>query len=312
MAGIKRELSATTQASFTTRQTRVRADNPNTPSTSLNVSLSSPKTCQSLQSTSTSNNLFLQCPQQNKTMSANAFSQTLNSITDTKLQVLSKQHTDFAAHRDEVLVRAKRATDLHERIRILLGGINSLHVKGGVEPVGDQPATPISTLAASAADIHNISLFLDQARQDTDIGKSLFDGWEEKLTDIFRKETIKFEYAELFGKLLIQWVSGSGAEDTGAAVAEATSDDIEMDGSSTISDFQEIGRKEMHEQRAQFESIVFKPLDTDADAIEKYLEDIFPSKEAQRQLAGCRINFGSFGRHLFDNPFTPKTVKLTI
>jgi len=244
-------------------------------------------------------------------MSTSAFSQTLNSITDTKLQVLSKQHTDFATHRDGVLSRAKQASDLRERIRILLGGINSLHIKGGIEElVDDQPATPISTLAASNADIHNINLFLDQVRQDTDVGKSLLDGWEEKLTDIFRKETIKFEYAELFGKLLIQWVSGSGADATG--VVEAPSDDVEMDHSSTVSDFQKIGRKEMHEQRVQFESIVFKPLDTDADAIEKYLEDIFSSKEAQRQLEDCRIDLRIFGRKLFDNPFTPETVQSTI
>jgi len=241
-----------------------------------------------------------------------AFSQTLNSITNTKLQVLSKQHTDFAAHRDGVLSRAKQATDLHEKIRILLGGINSLHAKGDAEPVGDQPATPISTLAASTADIHNISLLLDQVRQDTDAGKSLLDGWEEKLTDIFRKETIKFEFAELFGKLLIQWVSGSGADATGVAAAEAPSDDIEMDDNSTINDFQDVGRKEMHEQRAQFESIVFKPLDTDVAAIEKYLEQVFSSKEARRQLVDCRIGIESFGRSLFDNPFTPETVKSTI
>jgi len=310
-AGMERGLSTTAQSNFTARQTRVRACSPNTtPSASLDVSLSSPKACQFPQNTSTSNDLFLQYPQQNRNMGGSAFSQTLNSITDTKLQVLSKQHTDFAAHRDGVLSRATQATDLRERIRILLGGINSLHIKGGIELVGGRPATPISALAASNADIHNISLFLDQVRQDTDVGKSLLDGWEEKLTDIFRKETIKFEYAELFGKLLIQWVSESGADATG--VVEAPSDDVEMDHSSTVSDFQKIGRKEMHEQRVQFESIVFKPLDTDADAIEKYLEDIFSSKEAQRQLADCRLELESFGRRLFDNPFTPETVKSTI
>ena len=62
----------------------------------------------------------------------------------------------------------------------------------------------------------------------------------------------------------------------------------------------------MHEQQAQFESIVSKPLDTNADAIEKYLKDIFSSKEAQRQLADCQNNIGSFGRCLFNNPFTPE------
>ena len=187
-----------------------------------------------------------------------------------------------------------------------------MHAKGSAERLGNKPATPISTLAASTADIHNISLFLDQVQQDTDAGKSLLDSWEEKLTDILRKETIKFEFAELFGKLLIQWVSKSGADATRVATAEAASDDVKMDDSSTISNFQDVGRKEMHEQRAQFESIIFKPLDTDATAIEKYLEDIFSSKEAQRQLVDCRIGIESFGRRLFDNPFTPETVKSTI
>ena len=57
-------------------------------------------------------------------------------------------------------------------------------------------------------------------------------------------------------------------------------DALEMDDSSTMSHFQEIGRKEMHEQRVQFESIVYKPLDTDAHAIKKYLKNIFSSKKA--------------------------------
>ncbi|RPA89133.1 hypothetical protein L873DRAFT_1723179 [Choiromyces venosus 120613-1] len=245
-------------------------------------------------------------------MTANAISQTLNSITNTKLQVLSKQHSDFAAHRDKTLTQAEQATDRHEKIRILLEGINSWHVKGGAEPVGDRSAAPSYTIASSSADIVNISLFLNQARQDPSVGKPLLVGWEEKLTDTLRKETKKFSYAELFGKLLMQWVSGSGAEATGAAVPEAASDGVEMDDSATTSDFENIGRKEMHEQRAQFESIVFKPLDTDTDAIEEYLENIFSSKEAQRQLATCRDRVESFGKSLFDNPFTPETVKSAI
>ena len=87
--------------------------------------------------------------------------------------------------------------------RFCLEGIKSLHAKGGVERVGDHLATHISTLTALAANINNISLFLNQAQQDTKVGKSLLDGWEEKLTYIFHEETIRFEYAELFGKLLI-------------------------------------------------------------------------------------------------------------
>ncbi|PWW76965.1 hypothetical protein C7212DRAFT_278870 [Tuber magnatum] len=247
-------------------------------------------------------------------MSASAFSQTLNSITDTKLQVLSKQHGDFAAHRDKTVAQAERATDHREKIRILLEGINSWHANGGAEPVRDRPAVPIPipTLAAPTADVCNISLFLNQARQDPSVGKSLLDRWEKKLTDIFRKETIKFEYAELFGKLLMQWVSGSGVRPARETMAKTTGDGIEMDDSYVASDFESIGRKEMHEQRAQFESIVFKPLDTDTGAIEEYLEDIFSSKEAQRQLTDCRGRLALFGKSLFDNPFTPETVKSTI
>ena len=78
-----------------------------------------------------------------------------------------------------------------------------MHAKGGVERVGDRLATHISTLAALAANINNISLFLNQAQEDTKVGKSLLDGWEEKVTYIFHKETIRFKYSELFGKLLI-------------------------------------------------------------------------------------------------------------
>ncbi|RPA98245.1 hypothetical protein L873DRAFT_1047348 [Choiromyces venosus 120613-1] len=109
MAGIKKQLSNSTQASLTTRQIQVRINHPNTLlSTSPHVSLSLPKTYQSFKTTSISNYSFRQCPRQNKNMTAKAISQTLNSITNTKLQVLSKQHSDFAAHRDKTTGRHGR------------------------------------------------------------------------------------------------------------------------------------------------------------------------------------------------------------
>jgi len=54
-------------------------------------------------------------------MSASPFSQTLNSMTDTKLPGLSKQYTDFAAHQDGVLISAEQGTDLHRESESYLG-----------------------------------------------------------------------------------------------------------------------------------------------------------------------------------------------
>lgn len=166
-------------------------------------------------------------------------------------------------------------TDPYERVRLLLNALkswrssnNSSTESGGTSP----PKSPYLT---------NIEYFLQQAENDPGIGSSSLSEWERKLTKILETEAVKFEYAELFGKLLTEWVgSPSNQEGKSKKVDEPGSE-----ASSSREKPEKVGRKELHEERAKFEAYVVTPNETDPVAIEAYLEELFSlSKEAKSQL----------------------------
>ncbi|KAL0639887.1 hypothetical protein Q9L58_000978 [Maublancomyces gigas] len=219
-----------------------------------------------------------------------SFSQTLNSITVTKLQVLSKQHSDFTSHKQQVLDSVKAAIEPHEKLRLLVEGIKSWRST-------DTTAESTTTTSHSAF-LRNIEKFLKQAQHDPSIGGSIISEWETKLTQSLEKEKVKFEYAELFGRLLTEWVGSAGAKSP------------EKNGEE---EFEKVGRKEMHEQRSTFESYVFTANDTDTTAIEAYLNDLFSlSKDSTNQLNSTQKSMKEFGNVLLRTTFTVNDLKLTI
>lgn len=228
---------------------------------------------------------------------SSSFSQTLNSITATKLQVLSKQHSDFTSHKQQVLASVKAAIEPHEKLRLLVEGINSWH---NADTTSKESATSTTTTSNSAY-LENVERFLQQAHHDPSIGSSIISEWESKLTRSLETEKVKFEYAELFGRLLTEWV-GSANEKS------AEGDAVQVD------EFEKVGRKEMHEQRSVFESHVFTTKDTDTAAIEDYLNDLFSlSKDSKTQLTRARESVKGFGEVLLRRTtFTVDDLNLSI
>lgn len=219
-----------------------------------------------------------------------SFSQTLNSITATKLQVLSKQHSDFTSHKQQVLDSVKAAIEPHEKLRLLVEGIKSW--RSTDTTAGSTTSTPHSAF------LRNVEKFLKQAQHDPSIEDTIISEWETKLTQSLEKEKVKFEYAELFGRLLTEWVGSAGTKSPGENGEE---------------EFEKVGRKEMHEQRSIFESYVFTANDTDATAIEAYLNDLFSlSKDSTNQLNSTRKSMKEFGNVLLRTTFTVDDLKLTI
>lgn len=222
---------------------------------------------------------------------SSSFSQTLNSITSTKLQVLSKKHADFTSHKQQVLNSVKAATEPHEKLRLLVDGIKSWRGTN----------TESASATSHSAYLSNVDKFLQQAQHDPSIGGSSLSEWESKLTQTLEKEKVKFEYAELFGRLLTEWVVSADGTQVAADVGFPN-------------EFEKIGRKEMHEQRSTFESYVFTASDTDTVAIEAYLNDLFSlSKDSKNQLTQVRESTEKFGNTLLQKTtFTVEDLKLTI
>lgn len=198
---------------------------------------------------------------------SSSLTQTLNSITATKLQVLSKQHTDFNSHSEKILSSLKDNQTSLQRVQLLVDGLESW-------------CRNSTASSFSGTYLQNVKSFLIQAKLDPTIGGAIVNEWETNLKKAFHTEKLKFEYAELFGKLLSEWIASS----------DPTAADVEI-----------VGRKEMHEQREMFDSHVFTAKETDEVTITAYLEELFSSKAAKKGLHNMREEIGKFSKELLNN-----------
>ncbi|CAM6113699.1 unnamed protein product [Calypogeia fissa] len=201
--------------------------------------------------------------------SSDILSQTLHSITETKLDELSKKRANFERGKADLLHRVDAESVQREKVRILLDGIKKLPFMDKLDVNPSLSST-------------NIRRFLEQAKCDPSVSLKLQKEWEVKLRKSIDVLSLRFEYASLYGRLVTEWLSNSDEKN-----------DSEM------SSFEEVGRKEMHEQRATWEAYVFTPLETDTEAITSYLQGLFTStKERAKALQDIRRSVTFFEKTL--------------
>lgn len=196
--------------------------------------------------------------------SSDILSQTLHSITETKLDELSKKRTNFEQGKADLLKRVDAEPIQREKVRILLHGTENLPFM-----------TNLDTHPSLSS--WNMKHFLEQARSDPSVSQKLQKDWEAKLRSELDVQSLRFEYASLYGRLVKEWLASPG-----------------IDKSSESDSFEEVGRKEMHEQRATWEAYVFQPLETDSKAIKLYLDGLFYSSKQRRkalELLRCNIKY---------------------
>lgn len=189
--------------------------------------------------------------------SSDVLSETLSSITAIKLDEISTQRSDFEDAKSKLLKRVSNESNQSERVRLLISGIEDF------PSMGQLKGNPSISL-------DNAKRFLEQARFDPSVSGKLQGVWQTKLEKELDIRSLKYEYASLYGELVEEWLS----------VAKETPGDSEssVDGST----YEQVGRKEMHEQREIWEDYVFKALITDGDEIDAYLQALFGStKEIQ-------------------------------
>ncbi|KAF2395965.1 hypothetical protein EJ06DRAFT_545287 [Trichodelitschia bisporula] len=116
------------------------------------------------------------------------------------------------------------------------------------------------------ATFQNLKNLLLQATADPSISKTQLDEWWDALTREFENQERRYEYAVLFRKLVNEWVETSGHGRLASPSGE---------------DFEPVGRKEMHEQRAQWEKYAITEKKVDREAIRTYLEDLFGDAKGQ-------------------------------
>uniref|UniRef100_A0A7I4DFT0 Reverse transcriptase domain-containing protein n=2 Tax=Physcomitrium patens TaxID=3218 RepID=A0A7I4DFT0_PHYPA len=239
---------------------------------------------------------------------SSSLTQTLNAITATKLLVLSKQHADFKIHSEKIVASVADAKSARERVQMLLDGINSWQ------------STDKTSSSSSGTYLDNVKEFLVQAQHDPSISETILRQWELNLNNLLNTEKVKFEYAELFGRLLSEWIASSASfpekasQDPNLTSSEETSfDDVELPLSDSDT-FERVGRKEMHEQRVTFESLVFSAKEINTVALDAYLDKLFSPKEANRILLEMREDLDEFGKEklFLRNSFKIRDLESTI
>ncbi|GLB44597.1 putative reverse transcriptase (RNA-dependent DNA polymerase) [Lyophyllum shimeji] len=220
---------------------------------------------------------------QRSTGTSAAFGQTLQFITSIKLQELEKQRLSYQEHA-KILEEVDAANDdLISKCEILLKAVESWSGSGLVMA---------STNLGGKLNIHNLHLWLPQAKQDPNFSPEILRSWIDTLETHVRHSLMRFDCAKLFGSLFNEWVASG---DSSTALATSKADDGE---STSSSEFVKVGRQEMHDQLDRLTSIIFdeKPIDT--DALESYLSELFSGDEAFKALEFLRHDIGKYGTHL--------------
>lgn len=229
-----------------------------------------------------------------KMMSSAAFGETLQFITTVKLDELEKQRLAYQEHARVVDDARALGVDSLARVERLLGAVRAW------------PGYSAGEATAGAPDLDSLELWLAQARADpSGVPPALLRRWGDALEAHMRRVGTGFDYARLFGRLFTEWIeSGDGAA---PAPAEETAE------GGAAEEFVEVGRKEMHDQRAQLEALVFEEQTIDTAALEEYLDGLFLAhRDAANTLKDVREDMGKFGKSLMATRWTPATLKTTI
>ncbi|OBT90428.1 hypothetical protein VE02_00761 [Pseudogymnoascus sp. 03VT05] len=202
--------------------------------------------------------------------STDIISQVLDSITSTKLQELSNLRANFELGKAELLGLVDAEEQQSKRVQLLLER-------------GEKLCTLEDLGGDAVFSAESIRCFLKQAQHDPSVSVRLQEEWEADLRRRLDVNSLRFEYAAMYGNLVTEWLENplTNKNDTEAA------------------SYQAVGRAEMHEQRSTWESYVFTPLETDSVAINSYLDKLFTSsKYMEEPLKILRKSMGTFEKSL--------------
>ncbi|CAM1504839.1 Fc.00g024300.m01.CDS01 [Cosmosporella sp. VM-42] len=194
--------------------------------------------------------------------SGSVFSETLQEITNTKLDELSKRRTGFEEAKASLLASIHAEGDALKRLVTLSDGVKKCFTikldKAGKVVTSQTKHTRLEI------ELKNLDRFLAQAQCDPSVSAKMLDAWEQSLLRHLDTQSLKFQYASLYGQLVTEWLSGD-KKDEGVA-----GDDVEMGEA-----FEDVGNAKKLESRMEWEKMVFEPANVSRVALEKYLDRLF-------------------------------------
>ncbi|RDW76880.1 uncharacterized protein DSM5745_06872 [Aspergillus mulundensis] len=194
-------------------------------------------------------------------MSSNTeYSQTLQHITDAKLDELSNKRQIFLKRKADALAEAEAQDTPAEKLRVLSNGVKTcfdVRVKDD-----GRVADPIHSDRRLITELSSLDRFLKQAQYDPSISQDTLERWRRSLLRVLDVQTLKYEYATLFAQLTMEWLSVKRNPKSDASKSEG---------------FEKVASSEKIESRKQWEDFVFTPVDIEADTVKTFLSDLFTS-----------------------------------
>jgi len=234
-----------------------------------------------------------------KTSSA-VLSQTLHSITLTKIREIEKLSTSYEARKEVVLSNVNKPQftgSQHDRIALLLKGVQDLQ-----------------TILEGDEEVKTISRFVEQSKYDISFPPKLLDDYEQKLRLMLDIPSRELALAHLYSELLCEWMDSNASpdeEDTRMHLADGNNLDSD--------EFELVDKQKERLQQLcdRFEKVCFTPLETDTEAIKKYLQSLYDGagREGKHDLERLRHSMQVSSDDLIENtesPFDKDTVQWCI
>ncbi|KAM6512988.1 hypothetical protein FSOLCH5_010682 [Fusarium solani] len=194
--------------------------------------------------------------------SGSVFSATLQEITNTKLDELSKRRSRFEEAKSSILASIQVEDDAVKRVITLSDGVKKcFDIK--LDKAG-KVITEQTGHEALEIELKNLDRFLDQAKCDPSVSSKMLDAWQQSLLRHLDMQSLQFQYAALYAQLVTEWLSGD-KEEEGAA-----GDDVEMG-----EPFEDVGSAAKLESRMKWEGVAFEAADVDETALKQYLDHLF-------------------------------------
>ena len=212
-----------------------------------------------------------------------SFGQTLQFITDIKLHEVEKQrlaYDEYAKVLDTARTLGEKG-EILEKVEVLVKAVKAWPGSGSLGS---------NNIVGGKLHLHDLEFRLLQARHDPSFTKAIAEDWAETLEAHIRHTIMRFGSAKLFGNLFNEWLA------SGDSVAVSYQRHAEQRDNDAVEEFVDVGRKEIHEQREKFTSIVFDDCPVDENALEAYLEDLFSDEEARKALDNLRKDMQQFGQ----------------
>ena len=188
---------------------------------------------------------------------SSATAQSMHHITNTKLTALSKQQKSYETKKKRIHEAVAAETTPSKKVRVLLDAFAVHEIE-----------------APAHVSISNVRRFMEQSKHDSSVSSSLVHDWQQTLEQALDIPSRKYEHASLFGRLVTEWLGNPNDVPPSAGSSESGDP------------FEHIGRKEMHEQRKTWESLVFDiNAKSDPAAIEEYLGKLFGSTSNSTKLS---------------------------